>query len=504
MLTTVAVLWGAVGLCTAFPASGYSAGPEVDLGYGIHRAIVSLRFAPPAAPTTNGSAVHHGAEDVICPQASPAWLDTAVEFIQGPSFVNVTPIDYSKAAVPALTPGTTEDCLFLDGAPVVVWVHGGGYIQGYKSQAGSGRGLILASEQYNETGIVYVAINYRLGLFGWSSGPTFEAQGQANLGLLGQLFALEWVQKYIHLFGGDPARVTVLAEFAGAGAVLAHLTSHAGARGPLPFSKAILQSPWMLPFPDRRQQEDLFQSVLRAANVTSFAALQRASSHVLMEANKVIGTRASYGTFALGPVIDGDTGYLPGPPGILLQEGRFYSSVQLMVSYNLNEGLLFTSPFVTNSSVFEAPILDLFPEGSSSTVDRIATTLYPPPTPNGAGDANSTAAYATQPERVAAAYGDLVFRCNAMYLLDAYPENSYAYRFGVPPGWHSNDEPYTFYEADSSSAGKLDPKVAHALQGYLTRFAVHGDPNAVGLPPFRPYERTTATVQELDRAYIGP
>lgn len=42
------------------------------------------------------------------------------------------------------------------------------------------------------------------------------------------------------------------------------------------------------------------------------------------------------------------------------------------------------------------------------------------------------------------------------------------------------------------------------MQGYLTHFAVHGDPNAVGLPPFRPYDRTTATVQELDRTYIGP
>ncbi|KAL6229016.1 Alpha/Beta hydrolase protein [Aspergillus navahoensis] len=544
MLATVAFLWGAVGLCAAFPASGYRAGPEIDLGYEIHRATVSndtpaiysflniryaappldrLRFAPPAAPTTNRSAVRDGADDVICPQASPAWLDTAVEFIQGASFANVTPIDYSKAAVSALTPGTTEDCLFLDvrvpeavfnargtgkGAAVVVWIHGGGYIQGYKSQEGSGRGLILASEQYNETGIVYVAINYRLGLFGWSSGPTFEAQGQANLGLLDQRFALDWIQKHIHLFGGDPARVTVLAESAGAGSVLAHLTSHAGGRGPLPFSKAILQSPWMLPFPDRSQQEDLFQSVLRAANVTSFVALQRASSQALIEANNVVGTRASYGTFAFGPVIDGDTGYLPGPPAVLLQEGRFHSSVQLMVSYNLNEGILFASPFVTDSSAFEAFITDLFPKGLSSTFDRIATTLYPPPpstpTTNRAADANSTAAYATQPERVAAAYGDLVIRCNAMYLLNAYPGNSYAYRFGVPPGWHSNDEPYTFYEADSSSSSKLDPNVAQPLQGYLTHFAVHGDPNAVGLPLFRPYDRTTATVQELDRTYIGP
>jgi hypothetical protein len=90
-----------------------------------------------------------------------------------------------------------------------------------------------------------------------------------------------------------------------------------------------------------------------------------------------------------------------------------------MVSYNLNKGISFASPIVTDSSTFKAFITDLFLEGLSSTVDRIATTLYLPPTPNGAADVNGTAAYATQPERVAAAYGDLVIRCNAMHLLNA-------------------------------------------------------------------------------------
>jgi hypothetical protein len=104
-----------------------------------------------------------------------------------------------------------------------------------------------------------------------------------------------------------------------------------------------------------------------------------------------------------------------------------------MVSYNLNKGILFASPIIMNSSTFKAFITDLFPEGLSSTVDRIATTIYPPPTPNGAADANSTAAYTTQPERVAAAYGDIVIRCNAIHLLNAYPGKSYAYRFSVPP-----------------------------------------------------------------------
>jgi carboxylesterase type B len=76
-----------------------------------------------------------------------------------------------------------------------------------------------------EDGFVYVTINYRLGAFGWLSGPTFlEGNGVANAGLLDQQFALEWVQQYIHLFGGDPSRVTLMGESAGGGSILHQVT----------------------------------------------------------------------------------------------------------------------------------------------------------------------------------------------------------------------------------------------------------------------------------------
>ena len=55
----------------------------------------------------------------------------------------------------------------------------------------------------------YVSINYRLGAFGWLSGPTLQADGVANAGLRDQRFALKWVQQHIAKFGGDPSRVTV-------------------------------------------------------------------------------------------------------------------------------------------------------------------------------------------------------------------------------------------------------------------------------------------------------
>lgn len=70
-----------------------------------------------------------------------------------------------------------------------------------------------------------MALNYRLGAFGFLSGPEFTTQGGvANAGLLDQRLALEWIQQHIHLFGGDPARVTLAGESAGGGSLVYQTT----------------------------------------------------------------------------------------------------------------------------------------------------------------------------------------------------------------------------------------------------------------------------------------
>jgi carboxylesterase type B len=129
-----------------------------------------------------------------------------------------------NTSIPPTTidPRTTEDCLFLDvvvpkkvfdnagkgkGAAVLVWIYGGGYTIGSKSGSGNPAGLIKRSLNHDAEGVIYVTLNYRLGAFGWLSGPTFQKDGTANAGLHDQRFALEWVQEHIVSLSDHPPTV---------------------------------------------------------------------------------------------------------------------------------------------------------------------------------------------------------------------------------------------------------------------------------------------------------
>jgi carboxylesterase type B len=159
-----------------------------------------------------------------------------------------------SSAASTTASGESEDCLFLDVVvpkgifnsnkqhPVLVWIYGGGYTAGSKSGSGNPAGLLERSQADNSSGVIYVAMNYRLGAMGWLSGPTFQENATANAGLYDQRFALDWVQQNIHLFGGklmrpcfieiplsdletgDPTNVTVLGESAGAGSIMHQIT----------------------------------------------------------------------------------------------------------------------------------------------------------------------------------------------------------------------------------------------------------------------------------------
>lgn len=193
-----------------------------------------------------------GTEDRICPQGATGWESIGEEFVISyllgvPFGGNVTlQQNYTNIQVPKPNPRVSEDCLFLDvfvpenifkkagecdnrGAPVLVWIYGGGYVEGDKTASGSPSGLLARSEESPSSGgLIYVAMNYRLGAFGFLAGEEVKKDGIANAGLLDQRFALEWVQKYIHLFGGDPDRVTIFGESAGGGSIVHQITvSHA-------------------------------------------------------------------------------------------------------------------------------------------------------------------------------------------------------------------------------------------------------------------------------------
>jgi para-nitrobenzyl esterase len=115
----------------------------------------------------------------------------------------------------------SEDCLFLNvwkpatasagaGLPVMVFVHGGGFVNGGSSPA------IYSGANFARDGVVFVSLNYRLGRYGFFAHPGLADEGfGGNFGYLDQIAALHWVQNNIAAFGGDPHRVTVFGESAG-------------------------------------------------------------------------------------------------------------------------------------------------------------------------------------------------------------------------------------------------------------------------------------------------
>ncbi|KAH0132935.1 alpha/beta-hydrolase, partial [Aureobasidium melanogenum] len=144
-------------------------------------------------------------------------------------------------------PQESEDCLYLNifapatqsedskGRAVMFWIYGGDLEFG-----NAGQPIYDGSHFAGYEDVIIVTTNYRTNVFGFPSSPELPLSGH-NLGFLDQRFALEWVQRNIHAFGGDPAKVTIFGESAGAFSVDTLLTSFPKGSNP-PFRGAILES----------------------------------------------------------------------------------------------------------------------------------------------------------------------------------------------------------------------------------------------------------------------
>ncbi|KAK5076791.1 hypothetical protein LTR64_005729 [Lithohypha guttulata] len=535
--------------------------PQVDLGYEIHQAISfnnrsntynfnnirfaqppvgDLRFAAPVAPTGRNPVVQNGSFSPICPQALPGWSPVGNAFAAAFAAGNASTFNYTAAVAAAQaaaataapyqpSPQETEDCLFLDvvvprpifdnansnsmrrkrasgpGAPVLIWIYGGGYVAGSKQQGGiyNPSGLINASLANGGQGIVYVALNYRLGALGWLSGPSFQGQGGiSNAALYDQRLGIEWVKQNIHLFGGDPNQITLIGESAGGGSIMHQITAYGGLR-PVSFQRAIPQSPGWLPVSDQYTQENHTNIFFRNLNVSSLAEARAASSAAVVRANLLTVYNANYGSYIFGPTVDGV--FVPAQPGLsLLTNISYAKNISVMPGHNTNESPLFAPPYVQTDDQLTAYITSTYHTATPQIVNYIVNTLYP-------AVYNGTYPWRSPIDRTLKLVTESVFSCNTNYLARAYNNQTHNYQFAVPPALHGQDIYSTFYQGQGTNLSQgIYAPVANALQTYITNFAMTADPNrpslnsAGGSVPYFPVQGNNATLMMLNYTVTSP
>jgi carboxylesterase type B len=317
----------------------------------------------------------------------------------------------------------------------------------------------------------------------------------SNVGLLDQRFALEWVQSYIGLFGGDKNNVTILGESAGGSSVIAHITAYGGSKGDSPFKRAIPQSPYQVPnYPTTSSSLD---SILQYANLTSLAQLKALPTDKLQELNAlIIGNAKPFGSFVFGIVVDGD--YVPDIPNRLILGGHYDKTLAVMTGRNQDEGSLFVpNSQITNETAYENFLKEFFPPLQQQPVELQILTqkLYPP-------IFSGTYGYTNQTERNNLTFADALLVCNTRSLnMAPFTAQGYAYEYTVPPAVHGADLSYTFYE--SGDVPGVNSTVAVILQKYITNFAQTGNPNSANLPVFPPTQNGQV-LQNIGIHSIGP
>ncbi|KIY62199.1 alpha/beta-hydrolase [Cylindrobasidium torrendii FP15055 ss-10] len=396
--------------------------PVVDLGYATYRGeyvygrytrflglryaappLGSLRWRSPAPPPVLSGIQQATSPPAQCPQG---MLGTR----RVNPFIEASHSILPHARRTPVNGDTSEDCLLLNvyapldfagkALPVIVFIHGGGYLGG----RGDASGQDLLEE--SDDGVVVVAIQYRLGIFGFLAGQAIKDSGALNAGLLDQQAALQWVQTHISQFGGDPARVTLWGQSAGAGSVLQQVIANDGKTSPPLFKRSIASSAYM---PSQYLYNDpipefWYRKVVESAGCSSasdtLSCLRHRPTHELQRVNAEMTGLAMEGTANFVPVVDGS--FIKNSPVNALSQGKTNGDAMLVTTLT-NEALQFVPPDPRRT--IEDYVRGMYPHLSDKNVQE-AVQLY--------------SSFGGQYRGTVAVVNESIFLCAAYHLLKAF------------------------------------------------------------------------------------
>lgn len=437
------------------------------------------------------------------PQLVLPWLGTKKCDAFGPSPMQGNPTPFGPWSEEYLIPKTpiSEDCLYLNiwtGAasakekrPVLVWIYGGGFVSG-----GSGVPIYDGEATANK-GIVFVSINYRVGIFGFFAHPelTKEAGHHAsgNYGLMDQIAALNWVKRNISAFGGDPANVTIAGQSAGSMSVNCLVAS------PLCkglFKQAIAESGASI------LQSNLFgknlladaeeagMKVAKSLHANNIAQLRN------MPAAELLKTSSSL----RGPIVDGYV--LPEPIADIFKSGK-ENEVALLTGWNEDDGVIFGKP--PSSAEFKTQMEKQYGDNAQRLL-----RFYP------ADNDEKAAASQAKISR------DMIFGIqNYTWANEQAGKNMhkvYVYHFARKLPATGNYQKYgAFHTGEVAYAydnlkfvhrcpwEKTDYDLAETMSAYWANFIKTGNPNSKGLPEWPAYNTKDYPVMILNEGpHAGP
>lgn len=398
---------------------------------------------------------------------------------------------------------TSEDCLVLnvwrpaaidrnDKLPVLVWIHGGGFVNG------SSAAPIYDGSAFARQGLVAVSFNYRLGRLGFFAHPALTAAQEGplgNYGLLDQLAALRWIQRNIAAFGGDPNRVTIVGESAGGISVMHHLISpearglfhraivlSGGGRTYLTIGRKLSESTLGKPSAEESGIEFANSVGITGNGAEALAALRGLPAERVNGDLNMGALLTQPSTYAGGPLFDGEI--VTANPELVLRQGKA-ANVPLAIGTTSHDLA------ITSSLSPENP-LSFFGMDAGKAED-----LYDP---NGTLPAS---------ELLTLVGSDLAMQEPARFVakqMAASGNPVWLYRFGyvaeslrlkVKGADHATELPYLFNTLDDRYGKDVtdkDREMTRIFHSYLANFAKSGNPNGEGLPNWTQYDPTKSNL----------